>query len=786
MSQSHLDNNDLPPHQSLKQSLLDLDNFQQRFEKNHRVSEDYDPARKPANIELAKKHGKAKRIYKFEEIDESEGRLCPCCGLPEEGGKLLPLACDPSELYHIGSGYVLYFIFFKHCIGLLVTILMISGLYNMYTNYVSKDCADPTTIGIITEDLCCTQNLVSDLSLASKKDHPDQRAFQIQLNLLTIIALIIYCQSLRYKVRKMNEEVAETKVSPADYTVMFTEMPTDSHHELSKDEGLKKWLEAMGTPENPIQVKKINRSYDVEEFLRCAHKQEKLDLKKKSGEISIHQAETQYRQLDEKMEQMESEGFKRTGIIFVSFKDDNQAKFVRKLFKKNILQELLFKAKRIFYLLYWGELSFNKDNIEAKKGPEPTDIEWQNLSYHIGSKLRRRFVIFFIMMTIIAIDFFIILQINIQFKQLAFVPSAQYAYVGNQFLNYLSSVIIVGLDVILEKICLYLNGWEMHYAKSNFSKGAATRIGFYTSLNLIVPILMANIGNAFIDSLYPTLTGQKASVSIPWAIYGDSGMIQTMVFVFWFEAIKNWGMNLFDPFYYLKVAQQKKAIFTKGKGITQAEAHEIFEGPGADMERRHGGLVAALILTTFYAPALPIALLFTLVSLLANYWSDKYIFLRRMVLPGAIGPQITMRSLNDVEYIILIFAAGNVFFSYNIQSKVESQVLNIVTDYSFRIIIVIAIVYKFILPVDWLNQVLFPVKKRDVYKGDYDRVRSKFLTDYDIENPVTRAKALEELKAKNESRKSMISSKKQSRASFTELKLIKKSSRGSYDQESLL
>jgi len=110
----------------------------------------------------------------------------------------------------------------------------------------------------MSEDLCCTQNFVSDLSLASKKDHPDQRAFQIQLNLLTIIALIIYCQSLRYKVRKMNEEVAETKITPADYTVMFTEMPTDPHHELSKDEGLKKWLESMGTPENPIQVKKIN------------------------------------------------------------------------------------------------------------------------------------------------------------------------------------------------------------------------------------------------------------------------------------------------------------------------------------------------------------------------------------------------------------------------------------------------------------------------------------------------------------------------------------------------
>ena len=726
---------------SLKQSLLALDDI----ERGKEPAEEYDPDQTPANIDLAKKHGKAKMIYKFEKNKKHKGKRCICCGLPEEGGELLPLTCDPSALYHIGSGYVLYFVFFKHCIGMLVTITMVSGLYNLYTNYIYQDCADPATLSVITEDLCCIQGWVSNLSLASKKDHPNERAFQIQLGLLTVIALIIYSQSVRYKIRKLNEEVAETKISPADYTVMFTELPTDFNHHLSSDEGLKEWLEGMAQPGQPVIVKKIVRAYDVNEYMEYQQKKKNLEEKQKQGQVSEEKARSKQKKISHKMEELQNEGFKLTGIVFVSLEDTDQAQYIRSLFKKNRVMELLFKLKRIAYLFYWGKLPFDRDNIEAKKGPEPTDIEWGNLSYDIKSKLLRRFLIFLIMMTVVAIDFFIILQINIEFKELSFIPGTLYADTMNQFLNYLSATIVVCLDVILEKICLYLNSWEMHYAKSNFSKNAATRIAFYTALNLIVPVAMANIGNAFLDSLYPTIMGEKASVSIPWTIYGNGGMMQVMVFVFWFECFKNFGMNLFDPFYYVKIYQQKKAILTNGKGITQAEAHEIFEGPSADMERRHGGLVASMILTTFWAPALPIALIFTFVSIFLNYWADKYIFLRRMVLPNAIGPQITNRSLVDLEVIILIFTAGNVFFSYNIQSKETSPVLEIVTDYTFRIMTVIAILYKFILPVDWLNQLLFPVKKRALSKGNYDKMRSKFLNDYDIENPVTRTRALEEL-----------------------------------------
>src|SRR5687768_14276031 len=76
----------------------------------------YDPYQCPPDFDLAISHGKAKRVYQLPVSSQISGQkllvldkeLCPCCGLPKHG-KLLPLRAKLSELYHLGSGYALYF-----------------------------------------------------------------------------------------------------------------------------------------------------------------------------------------------------------------------------------------------------------------------------------------------------------------------------------------------------------------------------------------------------------------------------------------------------------------------------------------------------------------------------------------------------------------------------------------------------------------------------------------------------------------------------------------------------
>jgi hypothetical protein len=190
----------------------------------------YNPHQMPADIDMARKHGIAKRVYKFQDLNKLIGKkLCPCCGLPEDGGELLPLKCDPEELMHLGSGYVLYFTFFKNCIFILVLIFIISGAYNLITNLTGHDCLDLSKLIGSKPDpsLLCVRNIVGSLHLGAKKDHQKEMLLQIQLNLMTLVALIIYLQSIRYKIRKVVSEVEEFKISAADYSLMFLELPTD-------------------------------------------------------------------------------------------------------------------------------------------------------------------------------------------------------------------------------------------------------------------------------------------------------------------------------------------------------------------------------------------------------------------------------------------------------------------------------------------------------------------------------------------------------------------------------
>ena len=92
----------------------------------------------------------------------------------------------------------------------------------------------------------------------------------------------------------------------------------------------------------------------------------------------------------------------------------------------------------------------------------------------------------------------------------------------------------------------------MHYSKTNCSRSGSSRITFYTAINLIIPDVLANLGNGFLDTLYPTLTGEYATFSFGWATYGDTGLIKTMVFVFLFETIKNYIVGRHHPLNYWK------------------------------------------------------------------------------------------------------------------------------------------------------------------------------------------------------------------------------------------
>jgi len=83
-------------------------------------------------------------------------------------------------------------------------------------------------------------------------------------------------------------------------------------------------------------------------------------------------------------------------------------------------------------------------------------------------------------------------------------------------------------------------------------------------------------------------------------------------------------LTVFNPGYYIKLLQQKWAEKQGYKcKMTQKEANALYEGPPFEVANRYAAITKTLFLTCFYAPAIPIAILYSAVGLTMTYWAEK-------------------------------------------------------------------------------------------------------------------------------------------------------------------
>jgi len=141
-------------------------------------------------------------------------------------------------------------------------------------------------------------------------------------------------------------------------------------------------------------------------------------------------------------------------------------------------------------------------------------------------------------------------------------------------------------------------------------------------------------------------------------------------------------------------------------------------------------------MTVFYAPGLPNVLVIIILILIANYWCDKWIFFRRLALPISLGCSIQRKMNKLTIYVPILYLIGSYMF-YIVKTNWAFV--------TFRIKIGMLIVGVLVLI--WTLLPSHIRKKKNVKKGSYEpptyeEARLEFLTDYDIENPLTRTVAL--------------------------------------------
>jgi len=364
--------------------IKDRDDDHNELKRNESAA-GYEPFKMPADLIQAKKHGQAKRVYvsKKEDKYEEEGReLCVCCGLPVEG-ELIPINAGLEKLYHLGSGFALYFRFIKFSVALLVLIFLSSGLYNLISNVVQGDCVDDAgALGnAVTSE--CVKGYILSFAIPNKKNNSKALDIQLGLNLLSVILIMIFFHYIRYRFRKTEVEADDKTITPSDYTIAIYGLPIET-----TTAQIKEWIHGFSTEAMPLKIERVVRAYSINNYIQLSNHQARLlkqkeiiikkDIPNKSDQEELDTLNKMIQQLSTQIAALKNGGLKHAPIAYVTFEKAESSTFMQQKFRQPLLQKMLGTFVSTFITT---TNTFHGKQIDVFRAPEPTDIMWENLGY---------------------------------------------------------------------------------------------------------------------------------------------------------------------------------------------------------------------------------------------------------------------------------------------------------------------------------------------------------------------------------------------------------------------
>jgi len=693
------------------------------------TTEFYDPNHCPPDFDLAIKHGNAKKVYKSNQKKNTHPETCPCCELPLDGEKI-PLKADLSELYHLGSGYPLYFQFIKYSIALLVLLFIGGGMFGIITNGFGDSCAPLSHEEHINQ--YCVKDYIGMWTIANKRDRENALQIQLILNFVTVVLAIIFFHYIRYEVRKMKIQADDDTVTPSDYTVRLSNVPIDI-----RNKEIKAWIEGFGTPDDPIVVRKITRSYDLVEYMQLIQEREILIQAKNNefDQINKEVLDSQIDKVNNKLRELKTKNLKHARVAYITMEKAQQAQKVAEQFQKGIFNKGIRFMKRV---LKKQSDRLNGQKIKLKRAPEPTDVLWENLGFTSSQKLKRKIFTTIMAAVLVILSFALIIAISWSQNDILKTIGE-----GSPFIKLLAagaSILLATVNYILGQLIRKLAEFEKHGTYTGYFTGITQKLSVAQFINTAFTTLIAKI----IITASVAVGEQTLIETVNF--YGVGGLLEAMFFVFITNAFSTPLMNLFDPWYYWRLFGRRRALKnTEDTRMNQREAHELFEGPQVDMSYKYALLIKTMLLTAFYAPAIPISILLAIVGLVFVYWVDKYILLRRAALPFALGSELTECMLEYLEWMTFMYALGNMLIVYSLEDSDDRLAFRTVSKFWVWATLVISIFHVF-FPMDKVNKKLFPIKDEVTENMTYDKARTEFYTDYDIENPITRERGLREFR----------------------------------------
>ena len=320
------------------------------------------------------------------------------------------------NLSFIGAGYPLYFHFLQNAILLMAIMLLISGEFNIISNYISENCISLTETQATDEsddnNEFCVLDWVTKFSLVNKTNTRGLNTIQHYLNFLCLIGVIGFMLYYRKTQKELYRQIDLKETTPSDYAISVKNLPNDLPNIEST------LLEYFSTIDNKhYEIKNINLCYDLTErgklhqsFRDLLNKKKQLLKKKVANEsksISLDSINEEITIINREILFKEQEmrnydinlphnHLKFCGIAIITFNTQKEKKEIMEKSRLTPIDRIKIFSKKDLALP--RGFIFQGHRLIIERAPEPNEILFNNLHSNSREKIKIRLVTFFLTM----------------------------------------------------------------------------------------------------------------------------------------------------------------------------------------------------------------------------------------------------------------------------------------------------------------------------------------------------------------------------------------------------
>lgn len=352
-----------------------------------------------------------------------------------------------------------------------------------------------------------------------------------------------------------------------------------------------------------------------------------------------------------------------------------------------------------------------------QRAPEPPDVFWENWGLNYGQRLKRRLVSLAVTLTIICLDFGLIL--GAKYAQVR--ADKLESKVATFFINQTISIMVTICNFIISAAIIRLAEYESHRTIGDFYTAIVWKSTYSAFINTALVVLIAN---------------RVAKEDPTWGLFEFNGLMGSMFIMMLNHIVTDVVLLIFAPGLFVRLAKLyfvRKAAKAQDPNYFQIWANESYEPLRMETYSYYMFVLKAVCLAFFYQAILPYGLLLAMVELTLKYWVLKYLLVSRFRKPIEHQLNFSMDMIELFEFVIFVLALGFVVFS----------IIFVGWDVMKRPLTLLVLIVAFVEWVAGLSLIDLVIGKGADWADNpqdsppYENIEHAICYDYDLMNPLT-------------------------------------------------